>query len=257
MKKNISFWLQGSWLMLLICLHLSLQAQNKPKPCGTYRIDTARLNQVKRFAFLRPLVSTGPITVRIAIHILMPDKGTDSAATSAQINSELAILSAEYASYNVYFLLAGLSTIHDTSLDSLFDTDRDDMGRFIPFLTSKCINVFYVAQLSGTNSNCNSSSCSGIGGIAYNVPALFCLIAQSNIGVARAIAHEVGHCIGLFHTFESRMGLEDIDGSNSADSGDLVQDTPADPFAYYSDTVGSCFAVTNNRYTGTCTDPKG
>jgi hypothetical protein len=82
------------------------------------------------------------------------------------------------------------------------------------------------------------------------------LVGKSNIGTGSSISHEVGHCLGLMHTFETVNGLEKINGSDASTTGDQVTDTPADPFAYNGN---ACFTVSNNNctYNGTCTDPGG
>ena len=42
------------------------------------------------------------------------------------------------------------------------------------------------------------------------------------------MAHEMGHCLSLAHTFETAWGDECPDGSNCSTAGDRVCDTPAD-----------------------------
>ena len=42
----------------------------------------------------------------------------------------------------------------------------------------------------------------------------------------------MGHYFGLYHTFETDFGLELEDGSNCDVTGDLVCDTPADPYIH-------------------------
>lgn len=43
------------------------------------------------------------------------------------------------------------------------------------------------------------------------------------------IIHEMGHFLGLMHTFETSTGEELVDGSNCTTAGDLVCDTEANP----------------------------
>lgn len=43
------------------------------------------------------------------------------------------------------------------------------------------------------------------------------------------LPHEMGHLFGLLHTFEG-SGVENVNGSNCEDVGDLICDTPADPY---------------------------
>jgi len=47
---------------------------------------------------------------------------------------------------------------------------------------------------------------------------------------SRTLTHELGHFFGLYHTYEREFGDELVDGSNCATTGDLVCDTPADPY---------------------------
>ncbi|MCI0586924.1 MAG: choice-of-anchor C family protein [Planctomycetes bacterium] len=76
----------------------------------------------------------------------------------------------------------------------------------------------------------------------------------------RALAHELGHYFGLYHTNETTLGVEQ-QGScqalapNCASAGDLVCDTPADPFpsgdlaaldSLYG--CGSCFGCDSCPY---------
>ncbi len=52
------------------------------------------------------------------------------------------------------------------------------------------------------------------------------IIPRSGVG----LEHELGNLFGLLHTFETRYGVEKVDGSNCKDAGDKICDTPADPY---------------------------
>ncbi|NOT38097.1 MAG: hypothetical protein HOP11_12045 [Saprospiraceae bacterium] len=57
-----------------------------------------------------------------------------------------------------------------------------------------------------------------------------------------SITHEFGHNFGLAHTF-SGNGVELVDGSNSDIAGDLIADTPSDPYVPFekiSDYLSGC-----------------
>jgi len=110
-------------------------------------------------------------------------------------------------------------------------------------------------KIGGNNTAC-SPPC-GYGGIALGgIPGTYFLIAKGNIGDGVTVGHEMGHSLGLLHSFEKAFGYERIDGTNASNTGDRITDTPADPYAY---TDTSCFSVnaTGCLYTGTCSDPAG
>jgi len=53
------------------------------------------------------------------------------------------------------------------------------------------------------------------------------------------LIHEMGHFMGLLHTFENATGNEMVDGSNCATAGDLICDTEASPTDDPDDFSGS------------------
>lgn len=53
---------------------------------------------------------------------------------------------------------------------------------------------------------------------------------------SRVLSHEMGHCLGLYHTFHGAKSggcNELVNGSNCDTCGDYVCDTPADPYEIY------------------------
>ena len=52
-----------------------------------------------------------------------------------------------------------------------------------------------------------------------------CISASSS-----TLTHELGHFFGLYNTYETQFGDELVNGDNCATAGDLVCDTPADPY---------------------------
>jgi hypothetical protein len=83
--------------------------------------------------------------------------------------------------------------------------------------------------------------------------------ANSNVFIRKdcvgsgVFAHEFGHLFGLLHTFTG-SGAELVNGANCATEGDLVCDTPADPYvalAPLEDYLDGC------RFISTLTDANG
>lgn len=91
------------------------------------------------------------------------------------------------------------------------------------------INVYYVNTIIEPRSACGFA---GLGSIAnLNSNGIVIQKQGSCCGItSKTHAHEFGHYFNLFHTFETSNGAEKVDGSNCSTAGDLVCDTPADPF---------------------------
>lgn len=88
----------------------------------------------------------------------------------------------------------------------------------------KIINVFISASI-------NLIDHGDVGGYA-SMPGgsdIIHVTKTSMSGGYGVLVHEMGHFLGLMHTFETGTGLELVDGSNCATTGDLVCDTEANP----------------------------
>ncbi len=119
-------------------------------------------------------------------------------------------------------------------------------------------------QLLGLNSHCEAIDIYVLGestswsaaGMAQNIPST-ALIIHGGYYVTSSLPHEMGHCLGLYHTHHGTVSEaggdinqcpELVDGSNSVVCGDYISDTPADPNQW---SINSC------TYTGTGTDANG
>jgi hypothetical protein len=76
-------------------------------------------------------------------------------------------------------------------------------------------------------------------GVAANIPAT-AYIVHGNRYNTTTVSHEMGHCLGLYHThhgtdcvhhsYPCESGTAElVNGSNAATGGDYIADTPADP----------------------------
>ncbi|MEP6675986.1 MAG: M43 family zinc metalloprotease [Ferruginibacter sp.] len=252
MKSQL--YMQKLFLLLLGFVTMSAAAQ-KRFSCGPQKIDTAfLLSMVKLERNPGYTLTNTTRMVKVFIHILCDDDGGAQAITMDQAKTEFASLVADYAGNNLCFFLGGIDTIHSNHLNNAFEVEFDDPSDFDPYQVPSCVNVFYVLKIVGNNNSCNPPC--GYGGIALGgIPGTFCLVDNDNVG-QHSIAHEVGHCLGLSHTFAAINGKECINGSNSLTAGDLIADTHADPFSFDG---SSCYSETSNgcSYTGHCQDPCG
>ena len=242
-------------ILLQVLLLIAINTNAQLTSCGDLKIDTAALQKAKNFEKInrsaaRPLAAN--FLIRVYFHIVAYNDGTNAVTTLQTIKNEFDTLRADYAGTGICFTFAGYDFVNNSYLDSNFNANNDDPNLFDPYRISSCINIFYVQKIKGTNTAC-ANNC-GIGGTSLSIPSTICLISSGNIGPGRTISHEVGHCMGLSHTFTKAFGLENIDGSNSTTAGDQVTDTPADPYAYNGN---QCFSVSGCTYNGYCPDPNG
>ncbi|MEO6406784.1 MAG: hypothetical protein ABIY51_11540 [Ferruginibacter sp.] len=245
-------------MMILVVVLCSLVAKTQVAlRCGDPKMDILAVQMAtayeKNHIQNRDNIQTVNIVIKVFFHIIRLTNGNSPGATSAQITSEYNSLVSSYTGDNICFLNAGFDYINNDYLDTAFVAGVDNSNFFSPYQVPACINVFYPLRIKGSNGACNNTC--GIGGTSFQIPNTFCLVGNSNIGKGNTVAHEVGHCMGLFHTFERANGIETINGSNATTAGDLIADTPADPYGL----TGSCYDTTANgcSYTGNCPDPNG
>ncbi|MVM38172.1 hypothetical protein GO730_12240 [Spirosoma sp. HMF3257] len=76
----------------------------------------------------------------------------------------------------------------------------------------------------------------------------------------RLVPHELGHTFNLLHTHEPAYGYERVTrgtGANCTTAGDLVCDTPADPYGHFTGADYSCIAGCPPSYTCSFVDDQG
>ena len=153
--------------------------------------------------------------VNIFVHILRDNNGTNAATTEAQMYIDLQRMANFYKPHNICFILSGFNYVNNTTLNNNMDAS-------IPAL---------VTALAANNISGNvidiyvHNGFVNFGGYTYNIPDKFFSVLQSaNFN----FEHEMGHALGLYHTFDSSFGIECPDGSNCSATGDLVCDTQAD-----------------------------
>jgi hypothetical protein len=241
-------------ILLLVLFTNSTIAQTNVLPCGNGIINETANTNAKNFLLNNRNALLSNYVIRVFFNVFTYNDGTNPGATPAQIESEFLSLKASYVANNVCFVNMGVRYINNSSLDSNFNADTDPTGSALStYQVAGCINIFYMRKIKGTNTACNPPC--GYGGIALGgIPGTFFLVATGNIGASNTIGHEMGHSLGLLHTFEPYYGYEKINGANSATAADQITDTNADPYAY---SANSCYSATACNYTGSCTDPNG
>ncbi len=231
--------------------------------CGTPPIIPNGLEGVTPNGFQNP---EDGYCINICIHVIKKSDGSGG-QTSQEIQTALDILRNDYKPYNINFVLLCQDEIHsdlyynynsilifDCSTNpNILETDCNGDGKFdvfSPNANSNAVDIYLFA-----NDKLNF-------GLASNIPGTALVIGGSafntNLASSHILSHEMGHCLGLYHTFhgsacEPLSCPELVNGSNSASCGDFVGDTPADPKKFSVD-QNTCTWNGGGRCGGASTD---
>lgn len=140
----------------------------------------------------------------------------------------------------------------DWTVNSVWAKDGDEMAmkRQLRKGDYKTLNLYYINDLGGPNGYCYFPAKGASSGSTTLIQD-GCSIQTSTIAGKQTTPHEVGHWLGLYHTFQNGCG----------DNGDYVDETPACQKGWSCDTSkDSCpdlpgnDPVTNLMSYGTCRD---
>lgn len=173
--------------------------------------------------------------VPIVYHIITKDDGTGGISLKPIFDSHCELNQA-YNQFDIGFFIEAIDSLRSTSLYS-----NQNPSGWTTFSQNNVPNVCNV-YISPDLNVCGFATFPGLssgGGIFINKG---CYGKGST-----TLHHEMGHWLGLPHTFEQTNPVEYVNGSNCATKGDRFCDTPAD----FVDYRASC------PYNGLQTDPNG
>jgi len=151
-------------------------------------------------------------TFTIVAHVVRDTFGEPN-ITPEEILAAVDSMNLDFAPICVNFEICAFKDIPNFQYDDLEDGDElNEM--FAYYNDEKRINMYFVS--SSAEPFCGVATLGGD-----------CMAEGTN-----TLSHEMGHYFGLLHTFEGAgmPGSELVDGSNCTTAGDLVCDTPADPY---------------------------
>ena len=180
-----------------------------------------------------------PYVIRLFVHIVRDSK-CKKGLTDQQVADAINILIEDFSPHRICFMVADIDEICDSvyyvDLDTY--TQKEHWDLFNNY--GKGIGLFGIdVFLLGPDSKYNGKSG---GGRVDEIPGYSLVVGGNGIDmgvpnitlpVSRVFSHEMGHCLGLYHTFRGSCNweacAEDPGGTNCNTCGDLVCDTPADP----------------------------
>jgi hypothetical protein len=180
--------------------------------------------------------STDTYAVRVFFYIIRKSNG-EGGVTQEEVKATFNILNSDYQPYGICFETWGIAEIHNSGIYWKNAKDfRTTNGKFVDFNAqshSYAIDIYVFAEesnIKGGKAAGNPGSAIVIGGTYNNGYSIESVIPS------HLISHEIGHCLGLFHTSHGMCGesseetcIEWANGTNCEDCGDYVCDTPADP----------------------------
>lgn len=213
-----------SFIAILLAVFTTAIAQQRNTMCGTVVDEAFKAKYAARdrsgYDEINPGQRAGIRWVPVYYHLITKDDGKGGPSLKKTFESHCE-LNAAYQPFNIGFYIAGIDTIKSTQL-WLYENDWLGYQAFNQYNVDNVCNIYINGNLPGLCGFATfpgSFSQSG-GGLFLSIN---CIGAGTN-----TIQHEMGHYLGLMHTFEMSYGQEYVNGSNCATKGDLFCDTPAD-----------------------------
>jgi hypothetical protein len=157
-----------------------------------------------------------PFVIRIYAHILRDNNGSNAATTEAQMYIDIQNMANFFKPHNICFMLMGFEYVNNTYLNNSINpgNSSDEAALKSNNKHGNAIDI-YIHKNFGVAS----------GGYAYDIPSdVISVVQSSNFN----FWHEMGHALGLYHTFETANGEACPDGSDCSYDGDLICDTNTD-----------------------------
>ncbi|MCY1082125.1 zinc metalloprotease [Archangium lansingense] len=202
------------------------QAAPAGRQCGAEEFDAEQVAQIEaRFETLKARQAMGgdvhamAVSIPVYFHVIRTSTGTGG-VTTTQINNQITILNNAYAAAGFSFYLAGTDyTNNSTYYTCTGGTCESQMKNALRKGTATALN-FYTNNMGGGLlgwatfpwSYTSSPKMDGVVVLQSSLPGG----SASPFNLGDTGTHEVGHWMGLYHTFQG----------GCAAPGDSVSDTP-------------------------------
>jgi hypothetical protein len=173
-----------------------------------------------------PTAATPIRTYRLSLHVFRENDGSNPAATEAQIIAAMDDLNADYLPSRIQFVYEW-RYINNSKYRHMDTGEEWQMKKTYALSPTTKLNMFVVNQLQGYSWGTfpwDAQSLTFMGGIVFS---------QSHFTNGGTPAHEVGHCLGLWHTFHGVSEVPECSdcyepAGRSAEVGDTTGDKCSD-----------------------------
>ncbi len=159
----------------------------------------------------------------VVVHIFKDSLGSPG-VQEADIEQALAGVNPFFAPICVSFEVCEFRYHDNWQHDVLEDPDTEIPQVVTKYHADFRINMYFVTDFTSDIGACGLADLNGISNATTSS-----IVFRKDCVNAGVFAHELGHFFSLLHTFEG-SGAELVNGSNCATEGDLLCDTPADPY---------------------------
>ena len=212
---------------------------NSGRRCAS-NIQPAEAEAMERDFFNRIMESGLPEvtggTIQVYFHNIMDNAG-NGGATSSMINSQMQVLTNAYSQWGYTFNLAGTTATKNSTWYTMgYGSQAEKDAKNALRVGGAAVLNIYSANIGGgllgwatfPSSYDSNPKMDGIVVLTQSLPGG--TAAPYNLG--DTATHEVGHWMGLYHTFQGGCARSDTKG------GDYVADTPAEKSAAYGCPTG-------------------
>ncbi len=173
--------------------------------------------------------TSGPYFLRIYVHVIRRSDGTGG-QTPEQVREALASLDQDFNPHNIFF-------VWDCEIDYIDnDTYYNSNGTSAVFAVNSHpdgIDIYLFRDQEPGQSGGHGLA-AGYGAKSFYVFGNYWNPPYGSLTRSHVISHEMGHCLGLYHTHDAFECSEFVNGSNCLSCGDYVCDTPADPGIWFN-----------------------
>lgn len=200
--------------------------------CATPIPDEATMQAVEaRLSGVKPLITTSHV-IPVYVHRIYKTGAASESASDSQVTNQIAVLNAAYASSSFSFqLISTDNTTNSTWYTSSGGTSETQMKNALHKGGSNALNIYFNNMGGGLLgwatfpwSYASQPKMDGVVILFSSVPGG--TAAPYNLG--DTATHEIGHWMGLYHTFQG--------GCNG--NGDYVSDTAAEKSAAFGCPTG-------------------
>lgn len=212
-------------LSILLVLSIGIGSAQEKGYCGT-SVKTISPEFISMLQ-MPPTDCTSPLQARKEFQIsafISKDTLQPPITTLAQINACLEEVNDAFSKCSMSFKVCYEENLEDFHFYD-WDQAEDEQYALNYHYNPSTINIYFVGTVETIEEGV-------VGGYAFfpGGPDMV-VIGCDNDGTvpANVVIHELGHFFGLYHTFETDFGVENIDQSNCETAGDFICDTEADP----------------------------